>query len=111
TGGLVNAVTKSGTNEFHGSAFAFLQNQSLVGKDTADKKAADFTQSQYGGTFGGPLIRDRLHFFGSVDVPHRETPSTAVPAPDADQHRQGEMDQRARREQLERAAPRVPAHP
>src|SRR5256886_8438695 len=80
TGGLVNAVTKSGTNEFHGSAFGFLQNQSFVGKDTADKKAADFTQSQYGGTFGGPLIRDRVHFFGSVDVQHRETPSTAVTA-------------------------------
>ncbi len=80
TGGLVNAVTKSGTNEFHGSAFGFLQNQGLVGKDTADKKAADFTQSQYGGTFGGPIIRDRVQFFGSIDVQHRETPSTAIAA-------------------------------
>jgi hypothetical protein len=79
TGGLVNAVTKSGTNEFHGSAFGFLQNQGLVSKDTADNEAPDFTQSQYGGTFGGPIIRDRAHFFASVDVQHRETPSTAIP--------------------------------
>src|SRR5216117_3186094 len=80
TGGLINAVTKSGTNEFHGSAFGFLQNQNLVGKDTADKKAADFTQSQYGATFSGPLIRDRVHFFAAIDVQHRETPSTAITA-------------------------------
>ena len=80
TGGLINAVTKSGTNEFHGSTFGFLQNQSLVGKDTANNKAADFTQSQYGATFSGPLIRDRVHFFAAIDVQHRETPSTAIAA-------------------------------
>src|SRR5206468_744358 len=80
TGGLINAVTKSGTNEFHGSAFGFLQNQNLVGKDTADNKAPDFTQSQYGATFSGPLIRDRVHFFAAIDVQHRETPSTAIAA-------------------------------
>jgi hypothetical protein len=73
-GGLINAITKSGTNEFHGSAFGFLQNQSFVGKDTGGVKATDFTQSQYGGTVSGPIIRDRLHFFGSVDVQHREAP-------------------------------------
>src|SRR5437016_2450 len=60
TGGLINAVTKSGTNEFHGSTFGFLQNQSLVGKDTANNKAADFTQSQYGATFSGPIVRDEF---------------------------------------------------
>jgi len=41
---VANFTIKSGTNEFHGSAFGFLQNQGLVGKDTADRKAADFTQ-------------------------------------------------------------------
>jgi len=73
-GGLINAVTKSGTNVFHGSAFGFLQNQSFVGKDTAGVSQADFTQSQYGASLSGPILRDRLHFFASVDVQHRETP-------------------------------------
>ncbi len=79
-GGLINAVTKSGTNEFHGSAWGYLGNQNLVGHDTAGLKAIDFTQSQYGATVSGPIIRDRLQFFGSVDVQHRETPSTGVAA-------------------------------
>ena len=73
-GGLINAVTKSGTNAFHGSAFGFNQNETFVGKDTAHVKASDFTQSQYGATLSGPIIRDRLHFFASVDVQHREAP-------------------------------------
>src|SRR5438552_5112386 len=73
-GGLINAVTKSGTNVFHGSAFGFLQNQSFVGKDTAGVSQADFTQSQYGASLSGPIMRDRLHFFASVAVQHRETP-------------------------------------
>src|SRR5436309_8293388 len=73
-GGLINAVTKSGTNVFHGSAFGFLQNQSFVGKDTAGVSQADFTQFQWGATVSGPIIRDRLHFFAAVDVQHREAP-------------------------------------
>ena len=79
-GGLINAVTKSGTNEFHGSVWSYLGNQDLVGRDTAGAKAIDFTQTQYGASVSGPIIRDRLHFFGSVDVQHRETPSTGVAA-------------------------------
>src|SRR5207253_1611265 len=73
-GGLINAVTKSGTNVFHGSAFGFLQNETFVGKDTAGVKASDFTQSQYGATLSGPILKDRLHFFASVDIQHRRAP-------------------------------------
>ena len=73
-GGLINAVTKSGTNEYHASAWAFQQNQDFVGKDTANVKATDFTQFQWGATVSGPIIRDRLHFFAAVDVQHREAP-------------------------------------
>jgi outer membrane receptor protein involved in Fe transport len=74
TGGLVNAVTKSGTNAYHGSLFGFLQNQSLVGEDPGGNPQADFHQNQLGGSFGGPLIRDRLHFFLSGDVQDRAAP-------------------------------------
>lgn len=63
TGGLINAVTKSGSNEFHGSAFYSLQNDGLVGKDSAGNRASDFSLGYYGFSLGGPIMRDRLHFF------------------------------------------------
>ena len=86
TGGLVNAVTKSGSNAFHGSLFGFLQNQGLV-RDSVPQRDSittrvplqtDFTQTQYGGSISGPILRDRLQFFGSVDVQHRVAPFTGA---------------------------------
>lgn len=74
TGGLINAVTRSGTNRLSGSLFAYHQNESFVGKDSAGNKAAEFSQTQYGLTAGGPIIRDRLHFFTSFDLSRRNTP-------------------------------------
>src|SRR5438128_1124389 len=75
-GGLVNAITKSGTNEFHGSAFGYGQNQNFVGTDTAGVSVpvSDYQQQQYGFTVGGPIIRDRLHFFVSGDLRHDNRP-------------------------------------
>ena len=75
-GGLVNAVTKSGTNELHGSGFGYLQNQNFVGKDTAGVSVpvADYQQQQYGFSLGGPIIKDKLHFFVSGDFRHDARP-------------------------------------
>ena len=79
-GGLINAVTKSGTNELHGSVFGYLQNQNLVGSDTGSCGAkcsvpvADYQQQQYGFSLGGPIIRDRLHFFVTGDFRHDNRP-------------------------------------
>ena len=75
-GGLVNAVTKSGENVFHGSAFGYLQNQRYVGRDTAGIKVpvAKYEQEQYGFSVGGPIIQDRLHFFASGDIRHDVRP-------------------------------------
>jgi hypothetical protein len=73
-GGLINAVTRSGANDFHGSAFVYTQGQDFVGKDAAGNKIADFVNTQYGVTLGGPIIRDRLHFFGAVDWRHYNAP-------------------------------------
>ena len=75
-GGLVNAVTKSGTNDLHGSAFGYMQNQNFVGKDTAGASVpvADYQQQQYGFSLGGPIIKDRLHFFASGDFRHDARP-------------------------------------
>lgn len=74
TGGLINAVTKSGTNRFSGSVFAYFQNEDLVGKDTAGLKVTEFKQPQYGGTLGGPIIKDKLHFFVAADLQQRDAP-------------------------------------
>ncbi|HEY6853040.1 MAG TPA: carboxypeptidase regulatory-like domain-containing protein, partial [Gemmatimonadales bacterium] len=73
-GGLLNAVTKSGSNVFHGSAWGYLQNQSLVGKNLAGASAADFHQNQFGFNLSGPVLRDKLQFFVGVDVQARGAP-------------------------------------
>lgn len=73
-GGLVNAVTRSGTNEFHGSLFAFLADAALVRSGGVGGDVGDFTTWQFGGTVGGPVVRDRVHFFASVDVQDRVVP-------------------------------------
>tara|TARA_R110002020_G_scaffold83397_2_gene207273 strand:+ start:184280 stop:187450 length:3171 start_codon:yes stop_codon:yes gene_type:complete len=68
TGGTINAVTKSGTNEFHGSAFYFKTDDSMAGNRSADDTVSrSFEEKTYGGTFGGPIIKDKLFFFLSYD--------------------------------------------
>jgi hypothetical protein len=70
---LINAVTKSGTNEFTGSAFGVTRNQSFVREQDYIN---DFRQSQYGFSIGGPIIRDRAFFFISPEFQDRSTPAT-----------------------------------
>ena len=73
-GGLANAVTKSGTNTVNGSVFGYLADGALVGKNATSAPAPGFTTWQYGGTVSGPIVRDRAHYFLSVDVQHRVVP-------------------------------------
>jgi carboxypeptidase family protein/TonB-dependent receptor-like protein len=63
SGGQVNVVTKSGTNEFHGNAFEFLRNTDLDAKNFFSPERGIFQQNQFGGTFGGPIVRKKLFFF------------------------------------------------
>jgi hypothetical protein len=63
-GAQINVVTKSGTNQWHGNLFEFLRNTNLDAKnyfDVANRGA--YHQNQFGGTFGGPVIRDKVFFF------------------------------------------------
>ncbi len=90
-GGVVNAVTKSGTNEFHGDAFYYQRNnswgarnplafQSILSGGTATTvgiKPED-VRHQFGGTIGGPIIKDRLFFFFSYDQQKRNFPGLAI---------------------------------
>lgn len=63
SGGQINVVTKSGTNSFHGNAYEFLRNTDLDAKNFFSSDRAIFQQNQFGGTFGGPLVRKKLFFF------------------------------------------------
>jgi hypothetical protein len=70
-GGTVNIITQSGTNHFHGTAFEFLRNTALDANGYFQKATGSpkpvFRQNQYGGTFGGPIIKNRAFFFGSYE--------------------------------------------
>lgn len=64
TGAAINAITRSGTNEFRGSVYTYFRNQSLVGKYIEGNKVplADFEEWTYGATLRGPILKDRLFF-------------------------------------------------
>jgi len=64
-GGVVNIVTKSGTNELHGSAFEFLRNGKLNARNFFAPKQDTLKRNQFGGTLGGPVIKDKLFYFGT----------------------------------------------
>lgn len=77
---IITAVTRSGTNEFHGEIFGTYRDQSMVTQDVfAERRGeekADLNIKQYGAALGGPIIQDRLHFFGSYE--HKEEDEAAV---------------------------------
>ena len=69
-GGVINAVTRSGENAFHGSAFEFIRNSALDAKnffDPSDKAIPAFKRNQFGATLGGPIRRDKTFFFGAYE--------------------------------------------
>jgi len=84
SGGLVSVVTKSGTNQFHGSVFEFLRNTDLDARGFFDLTRPQFNQNQYGGTLGGPIKKDKIFFFGdfqgSRNVQGLETGILPVPS-------------------------------
>jgi hypothetical protein len=71
SGGIVNAVSKAGTNRLRGAAFVFFQDEQLSSLEYFARKEgleeAPSKQQQFGGVLGGPIIRDKAHFFGSVE--------------------------------------------
>lgn len=67
TGGLVTVVTKSGTNAFRGEAFEYFRDKSLNAKNVFEKTKPDFRRHQFGFSIGGPIARDRMHYFGAVE--------------------------------------------
>src|SRR5438093_5034693 len=96
-GGVINVITKSGTNELHGLAFEFLRNDNLDAATWDDNRAGsrkpEFKRNQFGFSLGGPVAADRTFFFGSYEgrrdrqgrtttalVPTAAVRTTAIPA-------------------------------
>jgi hypothetical protein len=86
-GGGLNAVTKSGTNKFRGTAFYYFRNRDLAGpgpcpanpnvtcaSDDA-RKLSEFSDKQFGGNIGGPIIKNKAFFFVNVDIGRRRQPT------------------------------------
>jgi hypothetical protein len=67
SGSVVNVVTKSGTNQFHGNIYEYFRNTILDAKGYPDPVTPQLNQNQFGGTFGGPLRKDRTFFFLSYE--------------------------------------------
>ena len=71
TGGVINVTSKSGTNEFHGSAYEFVRNDHLNASDFFSNAngltKAPFHQNQFGGTVGGPIKKDKVFIFGGYE--------------------------------------------
>ncbi len=71
-GGMVNAITKSGTNDFRGSVFGYWQNKELAGFQD-DPTFLGYNSWQYGLSLGGPIIKDKVHFFVTADLQTRSS--------------------------------------
>ncbi len=80
TGGTISVVSKSGTNNRHGSAFEFLRNSKFDSPNYFDPTGdlPPFTKNQFGGAFGGPIVHNRTFFFGNVEALRQELSTTAI---------------------------------
>ncbi len=78
TGAGINVVTRSGTNDFSGSAYYFTRNQDFIGRKVAgqENKLANFTLNNYGFRVGGPIIKNKLFFFINAESERRSDPPT-----------------------------------
>jgi len=82
-GGVMNAVTKGGTNDFEGSGFYFNRREGFTAKDFNLVEPSEFEVHQFGASVSGPIKRDRLHFFASVDGQQKNQPTFASTASSA----------------------------
>ncbi len=96
TGGVISAVTKSGTNDIHGTLFAFHRNSALDARNFFDRdadnptersKVPPFKRNQFGFTLGGPIAQDRTFFFGSYEALRERLTTTRIDIfPDENAH-------------------------
>ncbi len=88
-GAIIDVVTKSGTNEFHGAVFYFLRSENFDAKTWAqnrnDLEKGDFKRHQYGASIGGPIVKDKVFFFFNTEIlDYRASATSAGITPYAD---------------------------
>ncbi len=79
---IVSAMTKSGTNEFHGTVFGFIRNDNLDARNFFEAGKNEFRQNQFGASAGGPIVKDKTFFFGNYEglrIRQEQTFIAAVP--------------------------------
>ena len=92
SGAYVSAVTKSGTNQLHGTLFEYLRNDKLNARDFFGASVPPFKRNQFGGTVGGPVRRDRTFFFGSFqETRERSAPGVVTAIVLSDAMRRGDF--------------------
>ncbi|WP_303312095.1 carboxypeptidase regulatory-like domain-containing protein [Hymenobacter sp. BT730] len=94
TGGGINAVTRSGTNDLSASIYGFYRDENTTGKSISEPrtKAADFSNYQTGVRIGGPIIKDKLFFFANGEISRRREPLLFLPGTSESRFRMGELD-------------------
>jgi hypothetical protein len=78
SGNVINVVTKSGSNEFHGDAYEFYRNSALDARYFFSDTQPSFSRNQFGGTIGGPIRKDKTFFFAYYEGLRQSTPATFV---------------------------------
>lgn len=78
SGGVVTLATRSGTNEYHGSLFEYMQNEGLDARNVFAATRPKNRQHQFGGTFGGPIRKNKTHFFTSYERTQQVNGATAI---------------------------------
>ena len=82
TGAVVNAVTKAGSNQFRGAVYDYIRDDTMDAKDFVTNNVTPLHEAQAGFTLGGPIVRDKAHFFGSYEHQGRDItniPTTGIP--------------------------------
>jgi len=94
-GGAVSMITKSGSNAFHGTAFEYVRNDHMDANSWDNKNAAIarplYQRNQFGGSIGGPILRNKLFFFGSYDALRQADPQTFTGMVPTDLERSGDF--------------------
>jgi hypothetical protein len=96
-GAVVNMVTRSGTNRYHGTGYYFLRDEKLNANDWFSNRAGRslplFHRDQYGGVLGGPVIRNKTFFFGGYEYTRQQTPTSSVVTLPTQLQRNGDFSQ------------------
>ncbi len=110
-GAQINIAIKSGTNDLHGSAYGFLRNDNFDARNFFDVKKPEFRQSQFGGTLGGPVIKDKVFFFGNYEGLRLAKSLTRTFAAPTDSMKSGQFTTLIRDPQLTGLCQPTPANP